>query len=41
MHIYRVIHGGCVYILPTVLSASVSLLLTDPPYVVSYTPRDA
>jgi adenine-specific DNA-methyltransferase len=40
MHINTIIHGDCVNVLPTLPSASVSFILTDPPYLVSYKPRD-
>lgn len=40
MHSNTIIHGDCVRILPTLPSASVDFILTDPPYLVSYKPRD-
>jgi DNA modification methylase len=40
MHINTIIHGDCVNVLPTLPSASVNFILTDPPYLVSYKPRD-
>jgi len=35
-----VIHGDCVHVLPTLPSASVNFILTDPPYLVRYRARD-
>ena len=40
MHINTIIHGDCVNALPTLPSASVNFILTDPPYLVNYKPRD-
>jgi adenine-specific DNA-methyltransferase len=40
MHTNTIIHGDCVNVLPTLPSASVSFILTDPPYLVNYRPRD-
>jgi DNA modification methylase len=40
MHINTVIHGDCLDVLPTIPSASVDFILTDPPYLVNYRPRD-
>jgi DNA modification methylase len=40
MHINTLIHGDCVQVLPKVASESVDFILTDPPYLVSYRPRD-
>lgn len=36
----RVIHGDCVEIMRTMPSASVDLVVTDPPYLVNYRSRD-
>jgi len=36
----RVIHGDCTIVLPQVPSESVDLVVTDPPYLVNYRPRD-
>ena len=36
----RVIHGDCVMVLGSLPSASVDLVITDPPYLVNYRPRD-
>lgn len=35
-----ILHADCVKALPMLPSASVSFILTDPPYLVSYKPRD-
>jgi adenine-specific DNA-methyltransferase len=35
-----IIHGDCLQILPNLPSASVNFILTDPPYLVRYRPRD-
>jgi DNA modification methylase len=40
MHTNTLIHGDCVNVLPLLPSASVDFILTDPPYLVSYRPRD-
>ena len=40
MHINTLIHGDCLHVLPGIPSASVDFILTDPPYLVSYKPRD-
>src|SRR5471030_2247716 len=40
MHINTFIRGDCLRVLPTFPSASVDFILTDPPYLVSYKPRD-
>jgi adenine-specific DNA-methyltransferase len=40
MHINTVIHGDCLDVLPSIPSASVDFILTDPPYLVNYRPRD-
>jgi site-specific DNA-methyltransferase (adenine-specific) len=34
------IHGDCTRFLPTLPSASIGFILTDPPYLVNYRPRD-
>jgi adenine-specific DNA-methyltransferase len=36
----QVIHGDCVAVIQTMPSESVDLVVTDPPYLVSYRPRD-
>lgn len=36
----QVIHGDCVTVLRSFPDASVDLIVTDPPYLVNYTPRD-
>src|SRR5205814_145854 len=36
----RVIHGDCIPIMRSMPSASVDLILTDPPYLVNYHARD-
>jgi adenine-specific DNA-methyltransferase len=40
MQMNTIIHGDCVDVLPTLPSASVDFILTDPPYLVNYKPRD-
>jgi len=40
MPVNTVIHGDCLHVLPTLPSASVDFILTDPPYLVGYRPRD-
>ena len=40
MRINTIIHGDCVNVLPGLPSASVDFILTDPPYLVNYRPRD-
>jgi site-specific DNA-methyltransferase (adenine-specific) len=35
-----IIHGDCVRILPALPAGSVDFVLSDPPYLTSYTPRD-
>ena len=40
MHINRIIHGDCVNVLPGFAPESVQFILTDPPYLVRYRPRD-
>jgi adenine-specific DNA-methyltransferase len=40
VHTNTIIHGDCVNVLPTFPSASVDFILTDPPYLVNYRPRD-
>ena len=40
MHTNTLIHGDCLHVLPTIPSESVDFILTDPPYLVSYKPRD-
>jgi DNA modification methylase len=40
MHRNIIHHGDCIRILPTVPSGSVDFLLTDPPYLVGYRPRN-
>jgi site-specific DNA-methyltransferase (adenine-specific) len=40
MHTNAIIHGDCLHVLPGIPSASVDFILTDPPYLVSYKPRD-
>jgi len=40
MHINTLIHGDCINVLPGIPSASVNFILTDPPYLVNYRPRD-
>ena len=40
MRINTITHGDCLHVLPTLPSASVDFILTDPPYLVSYKPRD-
>ena len=36
----RVIHGDCIAVMQTIPSASVDLIVTDPPYLVRYRSRD-
>ena len=36
----RITHGDCLTVMPTMPSESVDLVLTDPPYLVNYRPRD-
>lgn len=36
----RVLHGDCIQVMRTMPSASVDLVVTDPPYLVNYKPRD-
>jgi len=36
----QVIHGDCIAVLRSMPSQSVDFVLTDPPYVVNYRPRD-
>ncbi len=36
----QVIHGDCLAILPSMPAESVDLIVTDPPYLVNYMPRD-
>jgi site-specific DNA-methyltransferase (adenine-specific) len=38
--INRILHGDCLEVLPTLPAASVDFVLTDPPYLVAYRPRD-
>jgi adenine-specific DNA-methyltransferase len=40
LFVNRVIHGDCVTVLRSLPSASVDLVVTDPPYLVNYRPRD-
>jgi site-specific DNA-methyltransferase (adenine-specific) len=40
LFVNRVIHGDCVTVLRSLPSASVDLVVTDPPYLVRYQPRD-
>jgi DNA modification methylase len=40
MHTNTLIHGDCLHVLPRLPSASVDFILTDPPYLVRYKPRD-
>lgn len=40
LFVNQVIHGDCVTILRSVPSASIDLVVTDPPYLVNYRPRD-
>jgi adenine-specific DNA-methyltransferase len=40
MHSNTIFHGDCLHVLPKLSSASVDFILTDPPYLVSYKPRD-
>ncbi len=35
-----VMHGDCLNVLPAIAAASVDFVLTDPPYIASYTSRD-
>jgi site-specific DNA-methyltransferase (adenine-specific) len=35
-----IIHGDCLRILPQLSSESVNFILTDPPYMINYEPRD-
>jgi adenine-specific DNA-methyltransferase len=35
-----IIHGDCLNVLPTLVPGSANLILTDPPYLVNFTPRD-
>jgi DNA modification methylase len=35
-----IIHGDCLNVLPTLLTGSANLILTDPPYLVNFTARD-
>ena len=35
-----IVHADCTQFLPSLPSGSVDFILTDPPYLVSYTPRD-
>ena len=35
-----IIHADCVKALPMMPDGSVDFILTDPPYLVNYTPRD-
>jgi len=37
---HQIIHGNCLQVLPTLAAASVNLIVTDPPYLVSYRDRD-
>jgi DNA modification methylase len=36
----QVIHGDCITVMQTMASESVDLVVTDPPYLVNYRPRD-
>ena len=36
----RIINGDCVQVMRTMPTASVNLIVTDPPYIVSYRSRD-
>ena len=40
LFVNRVIHGDCVTVLRSLPNASVDLIVTDPPYLVNYRPRD-
>ena len=40
LFINRVVHGDCVTVLALLPSESVDLVVTDPPYLVNYRPRD-
>jgi len=40
MHSNAIIQGDCVRVLPTLPAASVDFILTDPPYLIGYRPRD-
>lgn len=40
LFVNRVIHGDCVTVLRSLPSASIDLVVTDPPYLVRYRPRD-
>jgi len=35
-----VIHGDCLHVLPQLAAGSVNFVLTDPPYITGYAPRD-
>lgn len=39
-YLNRVIHADCLSVLPDLPSESVDLIVTDPPYLVNYVPRD-
>jgi DNA modification methylase len=39
-HCNTVVHGDCLHVLPQLPAASVDFVLTDPPYLVNYRPRD-
>jgi site-specific DNA-methyltransferase (adenine-specific) len=39
-HCNTVVHGDCLHVLPQLRPASVNFVLTDPPYLVNYRPRD-
>ena len=36
----KIIYGDCIDVMRTMPSASVDLIVTDPPYLVNYTSRD-
>lgn len=38
--INQVIHGDCIDVMASMPSESIDLVVTDPPYLVNYTPRD-
>jgi adenine-specific DNA-methyltransferase len=38
--INQVIHGDCISVMQSMPSGSIDLVVTDPPYLVNYTPRD-
>jgi site-specific DNA-methyltransferase (adenine-specific) len=40
LFVNRVIHGDCITVMQSMPSESVDLVVTDPPYIVNYTPRD-